>query len=623
LNLNQPVKVMLILLALFIGLAAPLRAEQPDEGLNLLDLSTEEQPAVITPRSPRPISQIAENVTVITADQIAVLNAHTLADVLETVPGVQLDSLQTPGSFTDFNIQGAFAAFSHVLVLIDGVKVSNLLQGTADPGLIPVQQIERVEIIKGAAAASWGQALGGVVNVVTKSPDPEKALSGVASASYGERSTSDLRAEASGTVKRFGYYLSGGNLHSLGLLPNNGTNNNNGYGKFTYELPNKGNLTYGISFREAGRGLDENALVHDNTADRKFYTFLNFSYPLAERLTLDLAGRASNNSGWTKLGDNNQGVVTPFKEFHLREATRGGSAKLTWGDSRNNLITGVEYEYGEVKQSDALTPDSPFLTDRHKDGLAAFANGSVSYGSLTILPGIRIDRTGLGNDCLSYNLGTTYRLTTKTLLRAYGANGFGLPLAVFDNGPQRVWTAQAGIESEAVPYLWLKGTLFYNDVWNAVVADFDPDNPGVTFREQIKQGFELEARTVPVYGLSLAGGYTFIHARDRETGTRLQLVPTNLVKASLLYDEKRIGLKGTLTANYINWNAPADKNARYNAVITDLHLTQRLWPASDLSPELFFSVRNLFNGAQYQNDSDFATYKNPSRWLEGGVRFRF
>src|SRR6185369_12906645 len=208
---------MLILLALLIGFAAPVRAEQPDEGLNLLDLSAEEQPAVITPRSPRPISQVAENVTVITADQIAALNAHTLSDVLQTVPGVQLDQLQTLGSSVFFNIQGASDDRSHILVLVDGVPQGNLLQGRSDTGLIPVQQIERVEIIKGAAAASWGQALGGVVNVVTKSPDPEKAVSGAASASYGERSNSPLRGAVSGPLKRFGYYLSGGNLHSLGL----------------------------------------------------------------------------------------------------------------------------------------------------------------------------------------------------------------------------------------------------------------------------------------------------------------------------------------------------------------------------------------------------------------------
>lgn len=622
-NANQPVKFIITLLILCIGLASPVRADQPEEGLSLFDLPAEEQPAVTTIRSPRRISHIAENVTVITAEQIAALNAHTLADVLQTIPGVQLSQQQTPGSWSDFNIQGAETGLSHVLVLIDGVKMSNLLQGMANQGLIPVLQIERVEIIKGAAAGSWGQALGGVVNVVTKSPDRERQGGGLASASIGDKSTTDLRGEVRGTINRFGYYLSGGNLYSRGLLPNNGINHNNAYGKFTYDLPTRGNLAYGLSFSDASRGLDENALVHDNSADRKFYTFLNFSYPLAEQLTLELAGKASNYKGETKLGDNNQGVVTPFKDFLNRESTRGGSARLTWGDSRNNLITGVEYEYGKIKQWDTLTPNSPYLIDKHKESLAAFVNGAVSYGNLTLLPGIRVDRTGLGNDCLSYSLGATYRLMTKTLLRVYGANGFGLPIINFDHGPQRVWTAQAGVESEAVPYLWLKGTLFYNDIWKALVTDFDVNNPGSSYREQIKQGFELEARTIPVYGLSLSGGYTYTDARDRETGSRLQSLPYNLVKASLNYDEKRIGLKGVLTANYVNWNAPEDRNARYSAFITDLHLTQSLWPGSDMSPEIFFSARNLFNGAQYQNDSTYSTYKNTPRWLEGGVRFRF
>lgn len=622
-SVNRSVKLILTLLTFLIGLAAPVQAEQPDAGLSLFELPAEDQPITATIRSPRPISHIAENVTVITAEQIAALNAHTLADVLQTVPGVQLNQLQTPGSFTDFNIQGAETGLSHVLVLIDGVKVNNLLQGMADPGLIPVQQIERVEIIKGASAGSWGQALGGVVNVITKSPNNERPIGGLASASMGERATNDLRGEVSGTINRFGYYLSGGNLHSKGLLSNNGVNLNNGYGKFTYDLPAKGILTFGLGYHDIDRGLDENALVLDDNTVRRFYTFLNFSYPLAEQLTLELAGKASNYNNETKLGDNNQGVVTPFKEFHLREATRGGSAKLTWGDNRNNLITGVEYDHGEVQQWDALTPDSPYLTDKSKDSLAAFANGAVSSGDLTFLPGIRIDRTGFGNDCLSYTMGATYRLTEKTLLRAYGAKGFGLPLVVFDNGPQRVWTLQTGLETEAISYLWLKGTLFYNDITNATVADFDPENPGVTFREQIRQGVELEARTSTLYGLFLAGGYTYTDARDRESGTRLQTVPTNLVKASLHYDKISIGLKGVLTGNYVNWNAPADRNARYSAVITDLHLTQRLWPNGNLSPEIFFSVRNLFNGAQYQNDSTFSTYKNTPRWLEGGVRFRF
>lgn len=615
-SLYRQIKFILPLLTLLTGLAVPALAEQPVED-SLFDLSVIEQPTVTPPRYTRPISRIAENATIITAAQIATLNAHTLADVLQTLPGVQLDSMQTPGSFTFFSIQGATDSLSHVLLLIDGVKMNNQLQGQADPGLIPVQQIERVEIIKGAASGSWGQALGGVVNVVTKSPDSLRPIGGVGSSSLGERGSRDNNGEVSGTVNRFGYYLSGGSLHSSGLLPNNGVNANNGYGKFTYDLPGKGNLTFGLSYNETSRGLDENTLVHDDDTTRRSYTFLTFSYPLAEQLTLKLTGKTSDYKSTTKQNDIIDGVITPYQQFNVKESTRGGSARIVWGDSHTNLTGGVEYEHGKVEQWEPLNPDSPYLTDQRKDAFAAYTNGTVSLGNLTLLPGIRYDHTGLGDDCFSYSLGVTYQLTAKTLLRAYGAKGFGLPIIFFDNGPQEVWTVQTGIESEAVPYLWLKGTLFYNDITNATDNDFNTD------REQIKQGFELEARTTPLYGFSLAGGYTYIDARDRDSGDRLELVPSNQFKASLQYDEKSIGLKGVLTANYVKWNAPADNNARYSATITDLHLTQRLWPNCDSSPEIFFSVRNLFNGAQYQNDSTYSTYKNAPRWIEGGVRFSF
>jgi len=626
LSTPSPVKLILTLLALLIGLATPVRADQPDESMSLFDLPESAQPAVTPPRYTRPISRIAENSTIITSAEIALLNAHTLADVLQTVPGVQLDQMQTPGSSVFFSIQGAPDALSHVLVLIDGVQQNNQLQGRSDPARISVQQIEQVEIIKGAAAGSWGQALGGVVNVVTKMPDSDRFIGGSGSSSLGEHGTRDNRGEVSGTIDRFGYYLSGGSLYSKGLLPNNGVNNNNGYAKFTYELPTKGHFTGGLSYVDSAIGLDENTLVHDNAADQKFYAFLDFNYPIANQLTLNLSGNASNYNSESKLGDNNQGIVTPFLEFHGHESTRSGKAQLHWGDNRNNLKSGVEYTHGKVQQWESIfrDPASPFLIDKQKDAFAAYANGTFSSGALTILPGIRYDRTGYGDNCLSYSLGTTYQLTEKTVLRGYFANGFGLPLLVYDNGPQRVWTVQGGIESEAVPYLWLKGTLFYNDIWNATVTDFNLENPGSTNREQIKQGFELEARTTAFHGFSLAGGYTYIDARDRESGDRLHDVPPNLLKASLQYDEKSIGLKGILTANYVDWNASTDGNApRYSATIMDLFLTQRIFSNSSLAPEIFFSIHNLLDGSQYQIDKTFSVYKNTPRWLEGGVRFSF
>ena len=119
-----------MLLAFLLSGIEPVFAEDdPLETLGFTD-RPKELP-VTTSRSPRPSSRIAENVTVITADDIVRLNAHTLSDVLQTVPGIQLDYLRTPSSFTYFNIQGALN--TTVLVLIDGIRQNDFDQNMARP----------------------------------------------------------------------------------------------------------------------------------------------------------------------------------------------------------------------------------------------------------------------------------------------------------------------------------------------------------------------------------------------------------------------------------------------------------------------------------------------------------
>ncbi len=599
---------LLMLLMVFVSIA---RGEST-EGDPLRLLAEEPEQLVTTPRLPRPTSRIAENVTVLTSDDIIRINAHTLADVLNTVPGIQVETVRTPGSNTFFSIQGILN--THILVLMDGVPLNNHFENDPEIGLFPVQQIERIEIVKGAASAAWGEALGGVVNVITKSPDPDRPFAGMASASFGERFTTDLRGEASGTIKRFGYYLSGGNLHSDGLLPGNRVNFNNAYGKFVYDLPDRGTISVGTSFRDAFRGIEESSLLdyRDTNAITLGHSFLNFTYPLNERLSLEFNARESRNDSTTTLG-----AITVPDNFGgiMDESLRGANAKLVWDDDVYSLVGGIEYDHVDTRLTNFSNSVPTDQLSMAVDRWGAYANGSVSIGSLTILPGIRFDHTGFAGDYLSYTLGATYSLTDKTVLRAYGARGYGLPLISLAHGPQKVWTVQAGVETSEVPYLWLKGTLFYNDIWNLDKRTRTDDR----FPEVIKQGFELEAKTVPLYGVSLAGGFTFTDSRDRETNNRLEETPSEQAKLALNYDNSALGLRGALTGNYVWWNSPANREGKYSGIIWDLHLTRKLCPKSDLSPELFFSAHNLFNGSQYIH----SLYKNSPRWFEGGVRFRF
>jgi vitamin B12 transporter len=617
-----------MLLTLLLSVTPPdVRGDDLKTGLMPLDLIQEEtQP--VTSRSPRPISKIAENITVITREEIARLNAHSLSDILQTVPGLQVDSYQSPGNFTFFKIQGQSDVNATILLLVDGISQGNLIQGTSDPGMIPVQHIERIEIIKGAASATWGAALGGVVNVVTKNPDTERAIGGTIGASHGEKNTSDLTAELTGSSNGFGYYLSGGNLHSNGLLPNNGTNRNSLYAKLTYDLPAKGNITGGISYVETSRGLveiydrDFDYIEHDDNSDRRYHSFLSFSSTLLPELSVELTGYDStihNRSSWGERTD----IVTYYADRILDQRNSGGKAKVLWGDSLRNLTTGIEYQHSSIDNRDRLNLEAPDTLKRRRDSLSAYANGTFTLGRLTLLPGIRYDKTGLDEDTTNYTVGATYRLGEATLLRGYWATGYGLPNAFLKSIPARVRTFQAGIESEAVPYLWLKGTYFYNHLWH--IQDYwgDPD----TFYTNDFQGFELEIKTVPVAGVSFKAGYTFTDAKDKDSGQTIKGVPRHLAKLAVSYVDPSHGTDLLLTGNYawLNMDSWGDADRtwshrpHYNPIIWNLHLNQKLLPESELSPEFFFTINNLFNGSQYWD----YWYKNPGRWVEGGVRFRF
>ncbi len=623
-------KVFLPLLALLSALAAA-PAQADDEVFTSLGLAGDEQVST-TSHFPRPLSKIAENVTVVTADDIARLNAHTLAEVLQTIPGIQLDQVRTPGSFTFFNIHNSNSR--HIQLLIDGVPQNFL---SADNlvlvGTIPVQQIERVEVVKGAASVAWGSALGGVVNVITKSPDPERAVGGSASASAGEELTTDLRGELSGTVDRFGYYLSGGNLYSQGLMPGNRMNFSHAFGKITYDLPTKGRFTLGLDYRRSNFGLEDVPDqpfpndFHDKGGFRNASGYLSFSQPLADRLSLETNVRLGRRELLTTLG--NLSIPDLFGDGTVREDYRGGDLRLFWGDSDTNVSSGIEYEHSDLRSRERIQQDPLSNFDLTLDRWGTYLNASHTLGRLTVLPGLRYDRSNLYGGTVSCNLGATFRLTDTALLRAYAARGYSLPIVSMQsvsNGSkqlQNIWTVQAGVESSAIPYLWLKGTYFYSALWKIEDFDFSTTPATVTLKERRKQGFEVEGRTSPLYGFALSGGYTFTETRD-ESGALLQSdgsqpAPPHGMKLGLSYDNDDLGLRGLLFGNYIWWNAPASSDARYKAMVWDLHLTKKLCPKRDQSPELFFSVHNLFSGAQYSD----SLYKNPSRWVEGGVRFWF
>lgn len=94
-------------------------------------------------------------------------NAQTVAELLETIPGVMVISTEGHAGSRKISIRGSQS--NQVLILIDDVPVNNALSGEADLSLIPISMVERVDVIKGGASNQYGSgAIGGVVHVITK-----------------------------------------------------------------------------------------------------------------------------------------------------------------------------------------------------------------------------------------------------------------------------------------------------------------------------------------------------------------------------------------------------------------------------------------------------------------------
>lgn len=148
--------------------------------------------------------KVPSNVTVITQEQIASSNAQTVPDLLEQVEGVFIYNNSTAKT-SSVDIRGfGDTAGRNVLVLVDGRKINTPDSGTADLVQVPVEAIDRIEILRGGGSVLYGDnAVGGVINIITKKGNgPITGKLGYFGGSYG---TSGAQMQVSGSEKGLSY----------------------------------------------------------------------------------------------------------------------------------------------------------------------------------------------------------------------------------------------------------------------------------------------------------------------------------------------------------------------------------------------------------------------------------
>lgn len=162
---------------------------------------------VTASRTPETLRDAVGDVTVITQQELQTAGKDSLAEILSRQPGVQFISYGGPQTATSIFTRGTNS--THTLVLIDGMRVNGSTAGSTQFPAIDPSMIERIEILRGAASSLYGaDAIGGVINIITKKGDQDRPLSAWANIGYGSYETAKSSMGLSGAGAGWDYSLS-------------------------------------------------------------------------------------------------------------------------------------------------------------------------------------------------------------------------------------------------------------------------------------------------------------------------------------------------------------------------------------------------------------------------------
>jgi vitamin B12 transporter len=395
-------------------------------------------------------------------------------------------------------------------------------------------------------------------------------------------------------------------------------------------------LDYSMGNRGDGKLSDLDVSFRNDFEN--LYATAALQYKLTDNIDLSLSGRISRRNTWNFEKQVFEGIASTTADI-LNDSNDGGSVRVTWAEGMHSVVFGADYDHGTLK-SETIETGKQTL-----EKWAVYVNDTITYKACSATPGLRYDHTSTNGDFWSPSLGLTCKVHETTILRGYVARGFSIPplsatfgasdvaevvrLSNPDLEVEKVNAYQVGAESTAIPYVWVKGTLFLYDVYDAIENKVveEPVTNGLTrivtkavntTGKTRRQGVEVELRTVPVYNTSLYAGFAFVDAENRDTGDRIPGVGRYTYDIGLLYDDRRT-FKALLIGHYVWWDTPSEFQSKYNAFVWDVSLMKKFDLSQKVKGEIFFTAHNIFNGSQYA----FGDARNPRRWIEGGVRVRF
>ncbi len=470
--------------------------------------------------------------TVIDRDAIRNSLARNLVDLLSGLPGMQLAPAGGQGAQTSLFMRGTES--DHTLILIDGVQIST---GTGAAGrleFIPLDQIERIEIVRGPRSSVYGSAaIGGVLNIITNSA-ADQGFSGNARVVAGTEHSSDA---------------------NLGLSIANGST--------SLSVDASRRKTDGISFREGGNP-DDDGYESDSVAaslEHRFSDSVGFSANYSRFDTasdyddgeIDAESQQFSAGFTVSLTDNWNSSVTVerFEESNDDAGafgttnSRAENRNLSWHNTvvlnnASQLVFGVEH----IKQELNYTTFGAVQTDtsRGNDGLYGVYLRSGDVADLTLSlrndDNERFGNHSTGSIALGKNFNQNFRawVSYGTAFKAPNLIDLYVDFPAFfffanpDLDPETSKNVELGLQWQALGAQWQLNT-FRNDIDDLITTDATFSTLANVQEARI-EGVEASVATV-IAGWKVDIALTALDHENRTTGSELLRRPDQTLSLNL------------------------------------------------------------------------------------------
>ncbi|MDP4172722.1 MAG: TonB-dependent receptor [Bacteroidota bacterium] len=533
----------------------------------LEEMSIQSKQVVVTAsKYEQQITELPVSASVINSNELSERNVSSLDYALRYAPGIMMNLDQVSIRGSSGYSRGAG---TRVLVAIDGIPIYSGDTGEIIWEIIPVTEIDRVEIIKGAASSLYGStAIGGVINVITRNIS-NKAFTYLRG-SYGiydkpsysvwdwsgqRRPFNIFTLTHTNKIGRFGFTLSFSRNENSGYRQDDYFKRFLGYIKANFDFTDNSSLTFLANSMNQTRGnfvywKDSQHVLQPRDADQGQRVISGrYMFGLIYRNKFNSALSYNLRTSYYYTGWRDE---TSSKDTSKAGLLRGELQVNYKSNDNLLLISGIETSFGKVRSNLFSNPKS-------------FASGIYLQGEykfnfpLTLTLGGRYDyskrETLNGESSVSPKFGINYKLTSSTIIRASAGRGFRAPTLA----ETFTSTTAAGIKIKSNPALKAESNLsleaginqsfgnlfnldlamFQNEYYDFIEPEVDTKDGQVFFGNVTRariQGIEtgLNISLIPEV-LTFHSDYTYLWARDIEKHEPLKYRPRHLLYSGLSY----------------------------------------------------------------------------------------